>query len=129
MSGVTETDRPTDVMGYVTGWRERAAESRRRALAWRRSALARLDAAVRLLVEDFGVTRVVLFGSLSRDEAEPGSDLDLLVAGLPPARLIEATVALQRVVDHIDVDLVPVELARPEVAARAMREGVVLYGD
>ena len=38
---------------------------------------------VELLTQDFGERRTLLFGSLGRGDAGPGSDLDLL-NGLPP---------------------------------------------
>ncbi len=37
------------------------------------------------LVEQFGVGKIALFGSTVRDEAGPGSDIDILVS-LPDAR-------------------------------------------
>jgi hypothetical protein len=53
--------------------------------------------------------------------------VDLLVTGLPPQRLFEAAAAAERLLPMADIDLVPIELARPEVVARAEYEGRLLY--
>lgn len=117
-----------DPSAYAPAWRERAV-ARARAHAERRERLRdRLPAVVRLLVERFGVTRVVLFGSLARDEAGPDSDVDLLVEGLAPDELFMATAEADRMLGEARVDLVPVTMARPAVVERVAAEGVVLHG-
>jgi predicted nucleotidyltransferase len=70
------------------------------------------------------VTRVVVFGSLARGEAHEHSDVELLVDGLHPSDLIDATVVANRMMGDAFVDLVPRELARAEVLTRALEEGV-----
>lgn len=55
---------------------------------------AQAEAAARLLVERFGVTRVVLLGSVALGKADERSDLDLAVEGLEPRRYFEALGAL-----------------------------------
>jgi predicted nucleotidyltransferase len=57
---------------------------------------AALPAAVDCLVNEFGVTKVVLFGSLARGDAGLHSDVDLLVDGLPREKLFEAMARLAR---------------------------------
>ncbi len=49
-----------------------------------------------MLVDDFGATRILLFGSSTRGASRPGSDLDLLVEGSPFERIIAATVRANR---------------------------------
>jgi hypothetical protein len=119
---------PNAIADYVAGWRERDRRAASDAGAWRAAVRARLPALVGLLTRDFGARRILLFGSLARGEAGPGSDLDLLVDGLWAARLIEATVAAERLLGDVDLDPVPTQLARPGVAARASAEGELLYG-
>ena len=43
-----------------------------------------------ILAREFGVRRVVLFGSIARGVAHPGSDIDLAVVGLGPALTLRA---------------------------------------
>lgn len=44
-----------------------------------------VDRIVRALRQGYGVRRVVVFGSLVKEEFTAGSDIDLAVAGLAPA--------------------------------------------
>ena len=116
------------LVSYVEGWRDRSRRRTERAKAWRDRIRRRVDAVVELLVKDFGVSKVVLFGSFARGEAAPGSDVDLLVTGIETEKIIEASVAADRILGESTVDLVPVHLARLEVRKRAESEGTVLYG-
>ncbi len=123
----TGADR-AELADYVAGWRERARRESEAACAWREEVLERLPAVAHLLRTEFGATRVLLFGSLSRGMGRPGSDVDLLVDGLGMADLIRATVAVERLLPGVDADLVPTASARQEVRARAEREGRVIDG-
>jgi predicted nucleotidyltransferase len=116
-----------DVREYAAGLRERAKAHTRREGERRERLRACLPAVVQRLVRDFGVTRVVLFGSLARGDAGLESDVDLLVEGLLAERLFEATAMLSRELGA-DVDLVPRPAARPAVLERALSEGQVLHG-
>jgi len=81
------------------------------------------------LAEDFGATRVLLFGSLARGTAGPTSDVDLLVDGLSLERLIDVTARADRLLAEANADLVPADRVRPEVLTRALAEGILLHGD
>lgn len=105
----------------------RARQERAAAAAWRARMLARLPAVARMLRGDFGARQVLLFGSLARGEAGPGSDVDLLVDGLAMADLIRATVRAERLLEEAHADLAPRASARPEVRARAESEGRVIH--
>lgn len=80
-----------------------------------------------LLARDFGVRKVVLFGSLARGDGRPDSDIDLAVEGLPPELTFRAMARAAEVAGR-HVDLVPLETARPEVLAIIEREGEVILG-
>lgn len=116
-----------DVEGFRQAWIARShaqAEAATRAAAVLRAKLPEL---VRILVEDFGATGVVLIGSLARNELTPRSDIDLVAAGVPPARLFKAGAALDRA-SGIHVDLVPWESATADMRAAVAAEGEVLHG-
>ena len=103
--------------------REALAVRRRRATEARR----RLPEIVRILVAEFRVRRVVLFGSLLAGELFADSDLDLAVLGLAKADYWRA-LDLVTVAAGVAVDLVPMEEARPSLAARIDAEGEQLHG-
>ncbi|MGB7415503.1 MAG: nucleotidyltransferase domain-containing protein [Thermosynechococcaceae cyanobacterium] len=78
-----------------------------------------------ILKRDYGVERVVLFGSLlDVGRMWWGSDIDLAVWGLAKHDLFKAGAAIEHGHDF-EIDLVPVPDARPHILA-AINEGKVL---
>ena len=112
---------------YLATLRRRDAALRADALRRAEAARARLPEVVRVLVEEFGVTRVVLFGSLRWGALHERSDLDIAVSGL-------ASDAYWRALDRVTcaagraVDLVPLEEASASLRARIDADGEVLLG-
>jgi predicted nucleotidyltransferase len=88
----------------------------------------RLDA----LARRHGLRRMVVFGSATRTDFRPDSDLDLLVEPLPGHRLglrqRAALVADAEMLFGRDVDLVAAGEAQPALVERIAREGVLLHG-
>jgi predicted nucleotidyltransferase len=122
------TARRAGLSGYAAGWLARERAKREDEAEWRARIEARLPEVVRMLVEDFGATRILLFGSVARGAARPESDVDLLVEGLPMERIIEATVRADRLLAEASADLVPADRVRPEVLTQALAEGIRLHG-
>jgi predicted nucleotidyltransferase len=74
---------------------------------------------------EFGVQKVVLFGSLLQPEhMDTESDIDLAVWGLPIQLLYRAGATIEEGHDF-PVDLVPIEQAKPHIKA-AIAEGIEL---
>ena len=131
-----------DIADYAAAWRRRADIGRAADTRWRRAIRSLLPDLVAWLVQEHAVTGITLFGSFARDEATPGSDLDLLVDGVTTERLLATTACAQdwldmRIraldasdpapLDLVDIDLVPRQVVHPSVAARIEYEGVTLY--
>lgn len=114
----------------LAAYRATARDRRERAqqeLA-RRRARAQESArqAARLLKEQFGATRVVLFGSLARREEEAftlWSDVDLAVWGLRPEETFRAVQAVLGLDAEIAINLVDIEVCRPALRAALEDEG------
>jgi len=104
-------------------WRkEQEHLRRRRARAWH---LARR--AARLLKEEYGAQRVVVFGSLTQpDRFTLWSDVDLAAWGLTTANWLQAVGAVRYLSDEIELNLVDVSSCSPELLAVIEREGVTL---
>ena len=87
---------------YIEGLRARR-EAERRA-AEERAATANVVArrCAEHLRGRFGVTRVILFGSLARGEFHSTSDIDLAVEGLPPDQLFRAGADLAKIAGEIE---------------------------
>jgi predicted nucleotidyltransferase len=105
--------------------RRRTAERRARGEARARAIRALLPEAKRLLVERHGARRVVLFGSLARDEMTERSDIDLATEGLRPTAFFTAIADLTGLLDS-PVDLVEIETAPASLRARLAAEGIEL---
>lgn len=124
MAGASDIS-PEAMAGYREGARRRQ-EAERRALAAREErawALAR-EAAARLR-ERFGVSRVVVFGSL----VHPGcfthwSDVDIAAWGLQPDDTFRAIGVAMDVASEIPVNLVDVGACKPSILRVIEQEGV-----
>ena len=86
--------------------------------------LTRIKGLTEILKKDFGVKRVVLFGSLvAAPWLSPGSDVDLAVEGLDPReywrawKLAEDTIK-DRMVDFVDIESV----------SDSLRQSIEQYG-
>ncbi|MBF0163657.1 MAG: nucleotidyltransferase family protein [Magnetococcales bacterium] len=76
------------------------------------------------LRHEFGVTRLALFGSTSRDEAEPRSDVDVLVEfeGRTTAKGYFGVLAYLEDLLGVEVDLATQAMIRPELRSRIERD-------
>ncbi len=78
----------------------------------------------RVLLEEFSVKSISVFGSVVRDEAHPGSDVDILVEFEPNARIGFFTFArLQRRLS--DILGKPVDLVTPDALHKAMKSQIL----
>lgn len=76
------------------------------------------------LLEPFQLKTVYLFGSVVRNEAVPGSDIDILVEFKPEAQIgLFGMVRLQRLLSEILES--PVDLTTPDSLHKAMKENIL----
>lgn len=100
---------------------ERIGARQRSANALAAARLAKLPRAVALL-RGLGVERVWLFGSLSAGATHEGSDVDLMVRGLPSGERTRAWLELEALFEA-SVDLVPEEAASSTFRDAVHRRG------
>ena len=82
-------------------------------------------ATARLLREQFGATRVVVFGSLAhRLWFTPWSDIDLAAWGIPPDSFFRAVASTTNLAQGFDLNLVDPESCRPHLRQPIERDGV-----
>jgi predicted nucleotidyltransferase len=94
----------------------------RREEAWR---VARQ--AAELLRDEFGATKVVVFGSLAHaDWFTPWSDLDLSAWGIAPSQFYKAVAALMDISSEFRIDLVDPLACKVELRGTIEREGIEL---
>jgi len=78
------------------------------------------------LKQRFGMRDLAVFGSVARDEALPGSDLDLLVSFDAPAsfdRFMGLKLYLEDALG-VRIDLVTANALRPEMRSQIEREAI-----
>lgn len=90
----------------------------------RRDDVLRQLAAHQTEITSFGVKTLFLFGSVARDEARPGSDIDLLVEFDPPVGLftvVRFRMYLEEILEH-RVDLVLHDAVKPQIRERISKD-------
>ena len=96
--------------------------SQRRERAWQMA-----HAAAKLLREDFGATRVVVFGSLAHGAwFGAWSDIDMVAWGIPADQFYKAVAAVTGVSSDFKVDLIDPDVCRSAVRQSIESEGVEL---
>lgn len=102
--------------------REQQELAGRKARAWE---AARWAAA--LLKDQFGATRVVVFGSLVHDNCfTRWSDVDVAAWGLGPEDTLRAIGAVLALEDGLEINLVDIQACRPRLRVTIEREGIDL---
>jgi predicted nucleotidyltransferase len=93
-----------------------------RARAWR---IARK--AARVLREEFGAKRVVVFGSLAHQLwYSPRSDIDIAVWGIAPEIFFRAAARVDRVAKGFEIDVLDPDDCRPSVRQEIEEDGIDL---
>ncbi len=117
-----------ELESYVQAWRQRFAGAERARQTRARAARAVLPKLVHHLAERYGVRRVWVFGSLVEGGFHERSDIDLAAEGLPRgAALFRAAAELDELAAPFNVDLVPLEEARPALRERITTRGQLLH--
>ena len=121
------------------GGQSSGVEIREQLLQRRQTHIVTLQQELARLVKEsvaLGVQRIVLFGSLAREEAGLFSDLDLLIVWDTPLSFLERTVALYRALQpQVAVDLLvytPAEMIRMKnrpFIRHVLEQGEVLYAN
>lgn len=107
--------------------RRRDAAARAQQEAARRTAWQEAREAAALLNTDLGAERVILFGSVARDDRlSPHSDLDLAVTGLSGLDYYRAVARVQSVPETRSVDLIRLASCRPSLRDTIQDTGIEL---
>lgn len=111
-----------------TAWKRRFAQEEEDRQARLAEARRTAEECARHLREVYGATRVYLLGSVLEGATfHERSDLDLAVEGLPQHRYFQALADLwRRLPPDMELDLIPLEDAYPELRELVLREGVIL---
>ena len=95
--------------------------------------LEQVRATIEPLVDQFGITKVGIFGSYARREASDCSDLDILISFNQKKQLdLIEFIQLKNIISDqlsIPVDLVEEEYLNQDLAPAVLQDVVYLYGE
>jgi predicted nucleotidyltransferase len=111
---------------FVAYWKQQQALRRRQNQQSTKLARRDLNLIVQALRENYGVQRIILFGSLAKGQFTAESDIDLAVAGLAPADFFTAYAEVNRL-SRFPVDLKPLESLYPHFYQRVLSQGEIIY--
>jgi predicted nucleotidyltransferase len=91
----------------------------------REKALKVAKKAATLLRKKFGAKKIVIFGSLTNEDAfSAWSDIDLAAWGIPPNRFYSAVAAITALSPLFNIDLVEPDNCRETIKEAIYREGI-----
>jgi len=118
---------PAEMATYLATARRRKAQEDQEVTRRRERARALARRAATLLREQFGATRVVLFGSLVYEDGFTlWSDVDIAAWGIRPEDTLRAIGAVLDLDAEIEVNLVDINTTRSSVLHRIGQEGIEL---
>ncbi len=115
---------------YVAAWHRRLAAEREQEEARTRAAWQEAERLARILRDDFGATRVWVFGSLAQHvkglrRFRLDSDIDLAVEGIPAERFFAAYGRLLAS-SEFSIDLIDLVDCSPALRESVRRDGIPL---
>jgi predicted nucleotidyltransferase len=129
MTQINHNQRPTTeptatlLDEYVAYWKKHQAAQQADNRHLQQQALLDAHAIAAMLRREFGVSRVVLFGSVAKGHVHRGSDIDLAVANLKKEALF-AAMAQATCLSQFTVDLKPLEELESHFQERVLATGV-----
>ena len=111
---------------YLSYWREQQKQQDKQNQYLAQQARKNLETIIQYLIKTFPITKIILFGSLVKNKFTETSDIDLAVAGIPPALYFSALAQVNALGDRW-IDLKPLEDLDGHFLQRVMETGEVLY--
>ena len=115
-----------EVAPYLAYWKQQREKEKERDRDAAEKARAILPQLVDLLIHNFQVSQIILFGSLAKETFTQTSDIDLAVAGIPTEDYFKAWADLN-FCSEFEVDLKPLEELDSHFYQRVMETGKILY--
>ena len=111
---------------YVAYWQHRRVEQERHRQQLAKQARQDLQPVVEILVDEYKVKKIVLFGSLAKGGFSQESDIDLAVEGIAPSDYFPVLAKINSVSERW-IDLKPLEALDPHFLKRVLQTGETLY--
>lgn len=111
---------------YLTYWLNRQEQQKRYNQQLAQQARQDLQKVVDLLLDEYNVTQIILFGSLCKGTFNQESDIDLAVAGIPAPEYFHVLAQVNSISQRW-IDLKPLEELEPHFKKRVLQTGEYLY--
>jgi len=119
-----------DFSDYKIAWHKRLKQEQQKRHRLKMEIRCSAKRAAKFLAENFGVSKVYVFGSVLREDDFfcESSDLDLAVEGLPEGKYIQMLVSLEDEVDSpVMINVVQIETCKESLKNKILKEGKLLY--
>ena len=108
---------------FIDYWRQQQQQQAGEIALLKKQAWKDVKQIAAMLKQNFGVTRVFVYGSLLKERFSANSDIDIAAAGIPKERFFGALAAVNQSCDRW-VDLKPIESLEPYFWQRIQSQGV-----
>jgi predicted nucleotidyltransferase len=111
---------------YLTYWKRRQSKQQLQNQQLAQKARQDLEKIIDLLVTEFKVKKIILFGSLVKGNFSAESDIDLAVEGIPKSDYFSVLARINSMSERW-IDLKPLEALEPHFLKRVLQTGECLY--
>ena len=114
---------PEKKQKYIKGWLQREKNKKMKLKQKKEKAMKKAKKISTRLKTKYGITRVILFGSLAENKFWEHSDIDLAVTDLSEEKYLEAFGEATDIASPFKVDVIIIEKA-PELLIKKINRGI-----
>lgn len=112
---------------YIKYWQNKIIQQKQKNLEEKKKAREVLNKIKQVLIEEFCVNKIILFGSLLTDKFDEESDIDLAVEGIKKSDFFHAFAVVNDLGIKYMVDLKPLEDLEPYFLEKVLKKGECIY--
>lgn len=112
---------------YIQYWKTKISQQKQKHIEEKHKAREVLKTIKQVLIEDFNVDKIILFGSLLTNKFDEESDIDLAVEGIKKDEYFRAFSVVNDLGGKYMIDLKPLEDLEPYFLAKVLKKGECIY--
>jgi predicted nucleotidyltransferase len=112
---------------YIQYWKNKISQQKQNHIEEKRKAREILKTIKQVLIEEFKVNKIILFGSLLTDKFDKESDIDLAVEGIKKDEYFRAFSMVNDLGKKYLIDLKPLEDLEPYFLEKVLKKGECIY--
>ena len=109
---------------YIKGWQRRRKNKKIKLKQKKEKAMKKAKKISDILKTNYGITKVILFGSLAEDKFWENSDIDLAITGLSEKKYLKAFGEATDIASPFKVDLIIIEKAPEYLLKKINNRGI-----